>query len=116
MLQTVALPVWLVIAAGIIVVFAVLDRLLVPSARWFVGSRTNRVLNEVSKRLQVEIRPFQQPGRQALIDRLVYSDGVQDAARQFGEVQGVPREVVMRAEARCSREIVPAFNAYIYFR
>ncbi len=83
MLQTVALPVWLVIAAGIIVVLAVLDRLLVPSARWFAGSRTNRVLNEVSKRLQVESRPFQQPGRQALIDRLVYSDGVQDAARQF---------------------------------
>ena len=116
MMETVALPVWLVVAAGIIVVLAVLDRLLVPSVRWFLRSRTNKVLDEVSKRLQVEIRPFQQSGRQALIDRLVYDDGVQEAAREFAATEGVPREVAMQSVARYAREIVPAFNAYIYFR
>jgi glycerol-3-phosphate O-acyltransferase len=116
MTETIALPLWLVVGGGIIVGLAALDRLLVPSVRWFVRSRANKVLNEVSKRLQAEIRPFQQSGRQALIDRLVYDDAVQEAARQFAADQGVPREVAVQSVARYAREIVPAFNAYIYFR
>jgi glycerol-3-phosphate O-acyltransferase len=116
MTTTVAIPLWLVVVAGVLAALALLDRLLMPSARWLLRSRANKVLDEVGQRLKIKIRPFQQSSRRALIDRLVYDDKVQDAARRFAAERGVPREVAVDIAARYAREIVPAFNAYLYFR
>lgn len=116
MVSTVTLPLWLVVLAGALTAWAVLDRLLLPSARWFLRSRANRVLDEVGQRLKIQIRPFQQSNRRALIDRLVYDDKVQQAARQHANDHNVPRAVTGQIVERYAREIVPAFNAYFYFR
>jgi glycerol-3-phosphate O-acyltransferase len=116
MSMIVAVPLWLVILAGVLAGFALLDRLLLPSARWLLASRANKVLDEVGARLKMQIRPFQQSNRRMLIDRLVYDDKVQQAARQFAVERGVPREVAVQIVAQYAREIVPAFNAYFYFR
>jgi glycerol-3-phosphate O-acyltransferase len=114
--STVTLPLWLVVVAGLLALWALLDRLLLPSARWFIKSRANRVLDEVSRRLKIGIRPFQQVRRQALIDRLIFDDKVQQAAQAFADARGMPREVALDQVQRYAREIVPAFNAYVYFR
>jgi glycerol-3-phosphate O-acyltransferase len=116
MSTTVAVPLWLAILVAVLAAFALLDRLLVPSARWFLRSRANKVLDEVGSRLKIQIRPFQQSSRRALIDRLVYDDKVQQAARQFASAQRMPGEVAMQIVESYAREIVPAFNAYFYFR
>ena len=47
MSTTVAVPLWLAILIAVLAAFALLDRLLVPSARWFLRSRANKVLDEV---------------------------------------------------------------------
>jgi len=113
---TVNLPLWLVLLAGLLALVGLLDRLLVPSARWFIRSRANKVLDEVGSRLRIEIRPFQQTRRQVLIDRLLYDEKVQQAAAAFAREQNMPRDVVMARIRGYAREIVPAFNAYFYFR
>jgi len=112
----VTLPLWLVILAGVLALIGLLDRLLVPSVRWFIRSRANKVLDEVGSRLRIEIRPFQHTRRQALIDRLLYDDKVQQAAAACMRAQNMPRELVMARIQGYAREIVPAFNAYFYFR
>ncbi len=114
--STVTLPLWLVLVASVLALWAVLDRLLVPSVRWFLRSRANRVLDDVGQRLKIQIRPFQQSNRRALIERLVYDDKVQHAARAHAQASGLPRPVVAQMVERYAREIVPAFNAYFYFR
>jgi len=58
----------LVVAA----VWAILDQVLIPSTRWFLRRRINRVIDEISIRLDIKIKPFQITKRQVLIDRLVY--------------------------------------------
>jgi len=116
MASTVTLPLWLVVLAGVLTAWAVLDRLLVPSVRWFLRSRANRVLDDVGQRLKIQIRPFQQSNRRALVERLVYDDKVQQAARAYANERGLPRPVVAQIVERYAREIVPAFNAYFYFR
>jgi glycerol-3-phosphate O-acyltransferase len=116
MSSTVAVPLWLALAAGALACWALLDRLLVPSVRWYFRSRANRVLEEVGSRLKIQIRPFQQSSRRALIDRLVYDDKVQAAVRAYAAEHAVPREVAVDRVSRYAREIVPAFNAYFYFR
>ena len=116
MSSTITVPLWLALAVGALALWAMLDRLLVPSARWFIKSRADRVLREVERRLPIHIRPFQQVRRQALIDRLVFDEKVQHAAKVFAEQRQMPREVALQQVQRYAREIVPAFNAYVYFR
>jgi glycerol-3-phosphate O-acyltransferase len=113
---TVEVPLWLALAGALLAGWAILDRLLVPSLRSVLRARANRVLDEVGSRLRIQIRPFQQSSRRALIDRLVYDDRVQQAARQYAQARGVPRAEAVRLAARYAAEIVPAFNAYLYFR
>src|SRR5215470_3757619 len=116
MASSVTLPLWLVVLAGLLSAWAVLDRLLMPSVRWFLRTRANRVLDEVGQRLKIQIRPFQQSNRRALVERLVYDDKVQQAARAYASERGMPRALVAHLVERYAREIVPAFNAYFYFR
>ena len=113
---TVTLPLWLLILIVLLALVGVLDRLLVPSVRWFIRSRASKVLDEVASQLRIEIRPFQQTRRQVLIDRLLYDDKVQQAAAAYAREQNMPRAVVMAQISGYAREIVPAFNAYFYFR
>ena len=115
-MSTVTLPLWLVVLAGLLALVGLLDRLLVPSVRWFIRNRANKVLDEVGARLRIEIRPFQRTRRQVLIDRLLYDEKVQQAAASDARAQNMPREVVMARITAYAREIVPAFNAYFYFR
>jgi glycerol-3-phosphate O-acyltransferase len=116
MAVTLTLPLWLAIAAGLLVLWSLLDRLLIPSARWFLHRRVNRVLEEINTRLKIRIPPFKLTRREVLIDRLLYDPAVQQAAEAEAERAGAPRDVMQARVERYAREIVPAFNAYIYFR
>lgn len=116
MIDTVTLPLWLVLVFGLLGVWALLDRLLMPSVRWYMRRSTNRVINEVNQRLKIEIPSFQHTKRQVLIDRLMYDPLVQEAAETHARTHTIPRDVVTDMVRRYAHEIVPAFNAYIYFR
>jgi len=112
----VELPLWMVVVLLSLAAWAALDRLLVPSVRWYLRRRVNRVIDELNTRLDIGIRPFQRTRRQVLIDRLLYDPAVVQAIDASARERQVPREVVAAAAERYAREIVPAFNAYFYFR
>jgi glycerol-3-phosphate O-acyltransferase len=112
----IAVPLWLFAVLAILSVTAVLDRLLVPSVRWFIRQRTMRVIDEVNRRLPIEIKPFQRTRRQVLVDRLLHDPEVQRAVEEYVLEHDVPRDVVLQRVERYAREIVPAFNAFLYFR
>jgi len=114
--NTVSVPVWLFVLLAVFAAWAALDRLMVPSVRWLVRQRTNRVISEVNTRLPIEIPHFNLTRRQVLVDRLTYDARVLEAADTWAREHGTPREVAMDRVGRYAREIVPAFNAYLYFR
>jgi glycerol-3-phosphate O-acyltransferase len=114
--EPVTVPLWLFVAILAFALWALLDRLLIPSGRWFLRRRLNRLIDRVNRRLAVEIKPFQLTKRQVLIDRLIYDPQVVAAANEHARTHNVPREVAMTEVHRYAREIVPTFNAYIYFR
>ena len=116
MQDTVTLPVWLFAVLALLAAWAALERLMVPSARWIIRQRTNRVIEEINTRLPIEIPQFNLTKRQVLIDRLLYDPRVQEAAATYARERGMPREVAMARVERYAREIVPSFNAYVYFR
>lgn len=116
MTQTIELPLWLVVLLTVAACWAATDRLLLPGVRWFIRRRVNRVLDEMSTRLSIRIQPFKLTKRQVLIDQLLYDPEVQAAAESMARAESMPRELVMSRVRKYAEEIVPAFNAYVYFR
>ena len=116
MSQAVALPLWTLVVLVLLAAWAALDRLLLPTVRWVIRRRANRVVEELNTRLKIRIQPFKLTKRAVLIDRLIYDPQVLQAAEEQGRADEEPREVAMGRVRRYAREIVPAFNAYVYFR
>src|SRR3972149_8264684 len=116
MTADVAIPLWSFVALAVLAAWAAYDKLLMPALRWFVAGRTNSVLDEVSTRLRIGVRPFQRTRRQVLIHRLLGDPKVQAAVEYFAAQHKVPVPVALETVGRYAREIVPAFNAYLYFR
>ena len=116
MTEPVALPVWLVAALAALSGWFLLAHVLVPGLRWFLRRRINDVLRQVGHRLQVELPSFKLTRRQVLIDRLFHDPTVQAAAERHAAESGENIGETRRRIDRYAREIVPAFNAYLYFR
>jgi glycerol-3-phosphate O-acyltransferase len=116
MTSTIALPVWLLALIVVLALWAASERLLLPSARWILRRRVNRVLEDLHTTLKIRIPPFKLTKRAVLIDRLMFDPAVQEAAAARCRESGVPLDVVMREVSSYAHEIVPAFNAYAYFR
>jgi glycerol-3-phosphate O-acyltransferase len=112
----VTVSIWIFSLLLLVSAWAVLDRIFIPSVRWFLRRRINRVIDEISHRLDIEIKPFQLTKRQILIDRLVYDAKVVEAIQRHAQEDGTPREVLQSKVLRYAKEIVPSFNAYLYFR
>jgi glycerol-3-phosphate O-acyltransferase len=116
MSEAVALPFWLVAVLGFFAVWAAYDKLLLPAVRWMVNRPANQVIEELSSRLRIGIRPFQRTRRQALIHRLTTDPKVLQAAEKHAAQSGTDFSQVMKQVEGYAREIVPAFNAFLYFR
>lgn len=116
MTEAISLPLWLVIIGAALVAWALLDHLLLPSVRWFFRRRVNIVINEINKRLDIQLPAFKLMRRRILIDRLMYDMQVLEAANKYCRENEVPKEIAMEKVERYAKEIVPSFNAYAYFR
>lgn len=116
MTDTISVPLWLVIIGCGLVGWALLDHILLPSVRWYIRRRVNIVIKEVNKKLDLQLPAFKLTKRKILIDRLMFDSQVLEAVKEYCKENNVPNEVAMEKVERYAREIVPAFNAYIYFR
>jgi glycerol-3-phosphate O-acyltransferase len=114
--HAVTLPLWLAVLVLVLAAWAAVERLLLPSARWLVRRRVNRVLEELSTRLRIRIPPFKLTRREVLISRLVEDPQIERAAELEARESGASLQSVRDRVRRYAVEIVPAFNAYLYFR
>ena len=116
MSEAIALPFWALAILVFFAAWAAYEKLLVPALRWMVSRPANQVIEELSARLRIGIRPFQRTRRQELIHRLTADPKVLQAAEKFSRNHQVALPYVLKTVDRYAREIVPAFNAYFYFR
>lgn len=116
MSNEVLLPFWLV---AILILFAglwFLQHFLLPSAKWFFRRRANKLIDEVNNKLALRLPSFKLTRREVLIDRLVYHDRVMEVVDELANKREMPRAALMRDVNIYAREIVPAFNAILYFK
>jgi glycerol-3-phosphate O-acyltransferase len=114
--ETVTLPAWVFVLLLALAALAALEKLVLPGLRWLVMHPANRVIDQLSTRLRIGIRPFQRTRRQALVHRLLTDPKVQQAAAQFAAEKKLPLDKAMKMIEVYAAEIVPRFNAYLYFR
>jgi glycerol-3-phosphate O-acyltransferase len=114
--QTVNVPLWLFAVMLLLAAWAALVLFLAPGVRWYFRRRVNRVIGEINTRLNIEIPSFKVTRRQVLIDRLFHDPRIQAAVDAFCEEHQVPRSEALHMVDHYAREIVPSFNAYLYFR
>ncbi len=116
MASTVSVPLWLFIILALLAAWAAGVLLLAPGMRWFFRRRINAVIQELNTRLRIELPSFKLTRREVLIDRLFHDPRIQAAAEAHAKDTGEPLVDVRRRIDRYAREIVPSFNAYLYFR
>jgi glycerol-3-phosphate O-acyltransferase len=112
----VAVPLWLLVPMALLSAWAIGVMLLAPGLRWFFRRRINRVIEQVNTRLALDLPSFALTRRQVLIDRLVHDPRVRAALVAQASAGSEPVAELSQRVERYAREIVPAFNAYIYFR
>jgi glycerol-3-phosphate O-acyltransferase len=88
---------------------------LVPAVRWFFRQRADRVAEEVGRR-SIELPTFKLTRHGALIYRLTHDPELLEAAEVYARENGISIAVAMARVERYAREIVPSFNAFLYFR
>jgi len=113
--DSITLPLWQFLLLVLLALWASMTLVLVPSVRWFLRRRVNRVLERVDRHLHIRLQPFKMTKRRVLIDRLVYDPEVLAAMDESLRAEDLPREVALARVERYAHEIVPAFNAYAYF-
>jgi glycerol-3-phosphate O-acyltransferase len=116
MTHHIAVPFWLFAIVAILALWAFVEHFLTPSLRWFFRRRVNEVISEINTRLKIEIPSFKLTRREVVIDRLFYDSTVQLAAKNWRDETGASEEEAKQKVDRYAREIVPSFNAYLYFR
>jgi glycerol-3-phosphate O-acyltransferase len=115
MTQAITLPLWIFIALLALALLAALEWLLLPGLRWYFRRKVRGVMDEISVRLKIDIPPFKLTRRQALIDRLMSDPRVLSTVQDYAAQQKISHDAAMQMVNRYAREIVPAFNAYVYF-
>ena len=114
--SSVSIPTWffffLILAAG----YALVMSVFFPSVRWFFRRRLNRAVNKLNTTLHIAIRPLQSTKRQVLIDQLIFDQDILSLIESQAIEQNIPREVLQQRVRSYAREIVPSFNAYVYYQ
>lgn len=115
MFETVELPLWLVVLILGFAVIAALDKVMIPSVRWFFRRRLERVVARLNTNLERPIQPFKLARRHDMIQRLIYDPQVGQAVADHAKAEGIPESVAFQQASRYAREIVPSFSASAYF-
>jgi glycerol-3-phosphate O-acyltransferase len=114
--SSVELPIWLVWLSLGLASLWIVQHFVLPSARWILRRKANRLIDEVNNRLALRIPSFKLTRRTVLVDRLTYHPRVIQLVDHMAEAEDLPREVLMQRVGSYAKEIVPAFNALVYFK
>ncbi len=115
MFRSIEVPAWFLILMLLFAAVTALDRVLMPSVRWYLRRRLERAVERLNQRLAIPIRPFKLARRHDTIMRLRYDPAVARAVLDYAREHNIREDAVAERAERYAREIVPSFSAFTYF-
>ena len=115
MFRSIEVPAWFLILMLLFAAVTALDRVLMPSVRWYLRRRLERAVERLNQRLAIPIRPFKLARRHDTIMRLRYDPAVASAVLDYAREHNIREDAVAERAERYAREIVPSFSAFTYF-
>ncbi|WP_071673869.1 1-acyl-sn-glycerol-3-phosphate acyltransferase [Nioella nitratireducens] len=115
MTTLIEIPAWLLILVMLFAAVTALDRVLMPSVRWYLRRRLERAVERLNERLSFPIQPFKLARRNDTILRLRYDPEVAQAIVDHATERGMREDVAAQLAEKYAREIVPSFSAFTYF-
>jgi glycerol-3-phosphate O-acyltransferase len=115
MFDIVQMPFWVAFLLVAFAAIAFLDRLFMPSVRWYLQRRLNKAIKRLNDHLQLRIQPFKLTGRRVMIDRLLSDPKVMQAVTEHAVAEDMPQDIAAAKARAYAREIVPSFSVFTYF-
>jgi len=115
MFDMVMLPVWVIVLLVVLAAVAFLDRMLMPSLRWYLRRRLKRAILRLNDHLQLRIQPFKLTRRRVMVDRLLSDPKVMQAVTEYAIAEDMPQDIAVHKARRYALEIVPSFSVFAYF-
>ena len=112
----VSIPVWLLLILVFLSVWVIGQKILLPSVRALIRRREKKAIDDINRRLDLQLPEFKLFKRRTLIQRLLYDDLLREEIHSFCQETGMSPEEALKKAERYAQEIVPSFNAYIYFK
>ena len=116
MTTQVSLPLWIVLLLGFLVLWTIGHKIFLPILRKSLRRREKRAVTQINKRIDLQLPPFKLTKRRVIIDRLLYDEKLRKDIRDYCRESGHGEEETMDKAAYYAREVVPSFNAYLYFK
>lgn len=114
--ESVVLPLWVYLLLFLAAVYTVMVSLVKPALRWFLRRRHDATMERLDTTLSIKVKPFQQTNRYVLINRLADDPELLALVDSMAGPDAVLRGKLMRDIQEYAREIVPSFNAWVYYK
>lgn len=116
MSDTLAIPVWLVVAAAVLLVLAAVWNLAFPTIRASLRWRRRRVIEAINAAHPIHLPPLALMRRSTVIDHLANDVKVLEMVEGIAEARGEARATTIKRARAYARSIVPALSPFFYFR
>ncbi len=113
---SVNIPTWLFLLLVLATAYSVVMSILYPGVRWFLRRRLNRAVDKLNTSLRIKIKPLQRTKREVMIDQLIFDQEILALIEERSRQDNIPRDELQLQVRNYAREIVPSFNAYVYYR
>lgn len=88
--SSIGLPLWLALFGLALASLWLVQHFLLPSARWILRRRANRLIDEFNSHLALSIPSFKLTQRTVLVDRLSYHPRVIELVGELARKQDIP--------------------------
>jgi len=116
MTTPVSLPLWIVLILGFLALWTIGHKIFLPILRKSLKRREKRAVTQINKRLDLQLSPFKLTKRRVIIDRLLHDEKLRKDVKDYCRENAEEEEDALNKVRFYAREIVPSFNAYLYFK
>ncbi|MFC2166611.1 1-acyl-sn-glycerol-3-phosphate acyltransferase [Acidobacteriota bacterium] len=116
MTSQVSLPLWLLLFLCLLSCWTIGHKILLPIFRRSLRKREKRAVEQINKHLNLQLPPFKLTKRRVIIDRLLHDEKLRKDLKEYCKETGQEEEGALDKVRFYAKEIVPSFNAYLYFK